>query len=346
MPAPEPNVTSAPIFIVGPSRSGTSMLREVFNRHPDVWITRETHYFDDLRRRRSASRDEIEDYFLRIGTRAYGAAFSADEADENDRLRLRAAAAQLGTGRDAYFEAFCRLCAAREGRARWGEKTPRHVFRVDELLAAYPEARVICMARDPRAVVASYRDWTRRPELSPDVDSPFAEDRQRARSSYGLLLSCLMCKSALAAGLRAAHRHGPDRVRVVAFEALAHAPRATLQELCSWLDVTFDEGMLDVPIVQSSYASRGARGISTAPLERWRTRLSYQETRTIEAACARVMRSLGYVRATEGWAGPALLHSLALLPLDAVRAARANRGRMGSPVSYVWKRLSLSVGWR
>jgi hypothetical protein len=155
-----------------------------------------------------------------------------------------------------------------------------------------------------------------------------------------------MCKSALAAGLRAARRHGLGRVRIVAFEALAQDPRATLQELCSWLDLTFDERMLDVPIVQSSYASPGARGISTAPLERWRTRLSREETRTIEAACTRVMRSLGYVRATEGWAGPALLRALALLPLDAMRAARANRGRMGSPVSYVWKRLSLAVGWR
>ncbi len=51
---------AAPIFIVGPSRSGTSMLREVLNRHPDVWITRGTHYFDDIRRR-SPDPTAIED---------------------------------------------------------------------------------------------------------------------------------------------------------------------------------------------------------------------------------------------------------------------------------------------
>lgn len=331
----------APIFVVGPSRSGTSMLREVLNRHPDVWITRETHYFDDLRRR-TAWLTEVEDYFLRIGAIAYGAA-APDEQDDGERLRLRSAAAELGGTRDAYFEAFCRDRAQREGRTRWGEKTPRHVFRVDDLLTAFPDAQVICMARDPRAVVASYRDWTRRPELSPDAESPFASDRQRARSSYGLLLSCLMCKSALAAGLGAAAKHGSERVRVVRFESLVGAPREALGELCGWLGLSFDDAMLDVPLVQSSYAG-SAKGISTAPRDRWRTTLSDREVRTIEAACRSVMIQLGYARATTGRAWPELVHALAALPADGTRALRANRARMGSPLGYLWKRLSFAVG--
>ena len=40
---------TSPIFIVGTSRSGTSMMRDIVARHPDVWIGGETHYFDDLR---------------------------------------------------------------------------------------------------------------------------------------------------------------------------------------------------------------------------------------------------------------------------------------------------------
>ena len=95
------------------------MLREVLNRHPDVWITRETHYFDDLRRR-SAGLPEIEDYFLHVGSIAYGGA-PPEGHDDGERLRLRAAAAQLGGTGDAYFEAFCRDRARREGRSRWGE---------------------------------------------------------------------------------------------------------------------------------------------------------------------------------------------------------------------------------
>lgn len=333
---------AAPIFIVGPSRSGTSMLREVLNRHPDVWITRETHYFDDIRRR-SSDPTAIEDYFLRVGSIAYGA--QADATDLDARLRLRASAARLGGSGDAYFEAFCRERADREGKSRWGEKTPRHVFRVDELLTAFPDAQVICMARDPRAVVASYRDWTRRPELSPDVDSPFSADRERARSSYGLLLSCLMCKSALAAGLRAARKHGPHRVRVVRFETLVRTQRRQLSELCDWLGLPFDEAMLDVPLVQSSYASGSATGISSAPVERWRTTLSEQEMRTIEGACRSVMRPLWYERATDGRTWPSLARAFAALPSDAMRALRANRARMGRPLAYVWKRLSFAVGW-
>ena len=40
-----------PIFIVGASRSGTNLLRAAMNKHSTLWISGETHYFDDLRTR-------------------------------------------------------------------------------------------------------------------------------------------------------------------------------------------------------------------------------------------------------------------------------------------------------
>jgi hypothetical protein len=154
-----------------------------------------------------------------------------------------------------------------------------------------------------------------------------------------------MCKSALAAGVRAAAKHGPERVRVVRFESLVTAPRETLAELCDWLTLSFDDAMLDVPFVQSSYAHGAEEGISSAPAERWRTTLSVHEVRTIEAASRSVMRDLGYTRTADGRAWPALLRALAALPADGLRALRANRARMGSPIAYVWRRLSFALGW-
>ena len=35
---------------------------------------------------------------------------------------------------DGYFEAFCRVLARRNGAEIWGEKTPRHIFRLQEIL--------------------------------------------------------------------------------------------------------------------------------------------------------------------------------------------------------------------
>ena len=38
-----------PVFVVGPTRSGTDMMRELLTRHQSVSIAAETHYFDDIR---------------------------------------------------------------------------------------------------------------------------------------------------------------------------------------------------------------------------------------------------------------------------------------------------------
>jgi len=164
---PPPVERDRPVFVVGPSRSGTSMLRESLNRGGRIWIARETHWFDDLRttlptgRLDGADAARCRDYFLRLAHRAYGAEADPDAATI-DPAELAAEAASLGGSGDAWFAAFCRLRARANGRGRWGEKTPRHAFRIDELLAAFPSARVVCLIRDPRAVVASYRDWTTR----------------------------------------------------------------------------------------------------------------------------------------------------------------------------------------
>ena len=44
------------------------------------------------------------------------------------------------------------------GKARWVEKTPRHIYRVREILRYFPEAKIVLMLRDGRDVASSIRD--------------------------------------------------------------------------------------------------------------------------------------------------------------------------------------------
>src|SRR5690242_2778675 len=111
VPATRSAADESPVFVVGPSRSGTSLLRAALNAHPEFWIVRETHYFDDLRPRlpdRGAialdgdDRERCERYFLALGHRAYGhKGDPSRSAVDRDELRARAAA--LGSSGDAYF---------------------------------------------------------------------------------------------------------------------------------------------------------------------------------------------------------------------------------------------------
>lgn len=350
-----PSPTSTPhgqIFVVGPSRSGTSLLREALNRSSSVWVVRETHYFDDLRPRLAnggrpplgpGERERCEAYFLGLGHRAYGAKVDPD-ASAVPRDALRQAAIALGDGGDAYFRAFCRFRATANGRPRWGEKTPRHAFRIAEMLEVFPNARVVCLIRDPRAVVASYRDWTRRPALDPSRAGPFAADRRRARRSYNIVLASLMCRAALEASLAARDRHGDDRVRLLVYEDLVRDSERSLRDLCGWLELDYEPAMRDVPLVQSSYAAAGAAGISTEPVERWRSKLSPAEVRVIESCCGRVMAPLGYERVRPRCSPLAVPLAWLGVPVATAGAAFANRRRLGRAGRYVGTRLRFALG--
>ncbi len=345
-----------PIFVVGSSRSGTGLMRTCLNSHPDIHLAGETHYFDDLRQRmqgRERSRltpremSRCEDYFLAVGLGSYHVRGDPGR-DPVAREELRASARRLGCGADAYFEAFCRQQAEARGRARWGEKTPRHVFRIREMLERYPRAQVVCMVRDPRAVVASYRDRTNRPRLRPpDVTrgDALGREQSRQRDSTDPLLNSLLWRSSVRAGRQARRRFGRERVHVQHFEGLVGEPEHALRRLAEWLEVDFSPSMLDVTVRNSSYAGiRGSRGISTQPVERWRTTLSDAEVGVVQSACGTLMEHEGYARVPVPNARAIVVWRWLALPASVARASRANRSRAGSLPRYVWRRLRLAMG--
>jgi sulfotransferase family protein len=334
----------SPIFVVGPSRSGTTLVRRVLNCHSDVSIAPETHYFDDLRPRlgqravaplQRADKERVEHYFLALSEKVYG-----HEGDPSrstiDVADLRDEARSLGGTADAYFAAFCRLRMRWLGRSRWGEKTPRHVFRIDDMRAAWPEAQVVCIVRDPRAAVASYRDWKRGKEPSNSAD------RARVTRSYNVVLNSLLVKGAMVAEEKALRDHGSGYVRLVRYEDVVSEPEAAVRALAHWLGLEYEPAMLDVPDMFSSYDDV-QRGISTVPVERWRRKLSPTEISVIQTCCRGTMERNGY--SYERVSPPLfeLMRTWLSVPVAAARAAVANRKRLGSTSEYILRRLRLAL---
>jgi Sulfotransferase family len=320
------------------------MLRGSFNKHSDVWVTRETHFFDDIRPRlpigeplRGESAQRCEEYLLRVGHRAYGL-----ESDPNlsriARDDLRARASELGSTSDSYFEAFCRLMAEANKAERWGEKTPRHVFRIDDLLDVFPQGKVICLVRDPRAVVASYRDWT----TGKGDQGGRSADRDRAARSYNLVLHSLLWRSTMRAAEQARRDHGSDRVRLAHYEELVAEPEGALRRLVEWLELDFEEAMLDVPVLRSSY-DMDAEGITTEPVDRWRRKLAPHEVALIEQTGGRLLTDLGYARTAAKIPVARLVWAWVTLPVALLRATLANRNRLGKAMVYVRRRAVLAL---
>ena len=345
-----------PIFVVGASRSGTALVRSILNNHASVHLAGETHYFDDLRPRveraneplTEAARRETEDYFLRLSHRPYGHGGDPERASIS-RAELREEAQRLGEGTDAYFEAHCRMDEGVRGRPVWGEKTPRHVYRLGEILSRYPDARAICMVRDPRAMVASYRDWKNQGgfdlDADPDHARKLAEEQARTERSYHIVLAALLWRGTVSAAVAAKRRFGADRVRIQRYEDLAIEPESAVRGLVEWLGLRFDPALLEVPMHNSSVAEFSrASGVSTAPVERWRSRLSKGEIGVIEWWAGAAMRDAGYERSLAQAPLGALATTALSIPFALARAVAANRRRVPNLPQYVWRRLRLAIG--
>lgn len=343
--------TPGPIWIVGASRSGTTLVHAILDRTPGLHMLGETHYFDDLRPRippgplDEAGRRRCEDYFLALAHRPYGHGGDPRESPLA-RADLRSLARRLGDGADAYLEAYARLRSEAAGKQRWGEKTPRHVYCIADLLAHDPSAHVVCMIRDPRAVVLSYRDWVRRGHDPPEALRDEQHRRQlqrearRVRASYHVALASLLWRASVLAARDGLERFGPRRVRLQRYEDLVQGGETAVRRLLAWLEIDFVPEAMEVPLQNSSFDRFGAdRGLSSLPLERWRTRLRPGEIAAIELCCGRVLSEAGYTPLAPRVARSDLARALATLPGVAARAAWANRHRVPSLPAYAARRL-------
>lgn len=346
-----------PIFVVGSARSGTELMRQVLNLHADVAISSETHYFDDLRPRLHGGGQQLEEaeletavnYFSAIRRHSYGLHVGREMDSLDEELMI--SATSCGGTADAVFVAYAERFARDLGKTVWGEKTPRHIFRTDEILAAFPTAKVLVMVRDPRAVVASYRDWTNRWFVQRGTDAQLEAsiraEEARTRASFNLTVISLLWASATRHGARMVTRHGRSRVRLIHFERLLQAPEPTVRELCGWLGLDFKPEMLRIEVVNSSYLDRGAQvGFDKSVAERWRTVLSEKEIAYIDRLVGGTVEAFGYPRSDAPIPAAFLVSQLVAAPFAVLRALLVNYGRIGAVLPYLLVRLRGLAGRR
>ncbi len=285
------NMTPTMPFIIGVSRSGSTLMRLMLDAHPDLAIPPETHWLVSLIRRltsETVTLDEITDTLeashnwqdMGVDDRELQALYSKVEAETPLQLVREIYAAY----------------AKRQGATRYGDKTPPHSASILEIATALPEAHFIHMIRDGRDVAASLKGlWFGDGDDIRKVASMWVWRISRARQQAQFF----------------------DRYTEVRFEEFVRDPEAQLRRVCNAIDLEFDPAQLqaheraqqrlaelaDLRIRQDQVITaeqrqkihaHTANPPDPSRIGRWRKSLSADEVAVFERIAGPTLKSLGY----------------------------------------------------
>jgi hypothetical protein len=213
---------SDPVFIVGMNGSGTTMLLDHMGEHPQLFGYRlETQFLPGYLINAGKYGDLDDDTNLRRLWDDMRSEFAIRKVNRRMPLDLPDDWRDTPRSVAGVFDAMMLEFAAREGKTRWCEKTPSHIFHLDLLSEAFPSAKFIHIVRDGRDCAAScLRRWGTHP-----------------------VGASARWREAMQAGRKAAETL-PGQFLEVVYEEITVNPEDALRKICGFLDVAFDNAVL------------------------------------------------------------------------------------------------------
>ncbi|HVY15378.1 MAG TPA: sulfotransferase [Rhodopila sp.] len=259
----------APLVVLGGSpRSGTTLLRTILGRHSLI-----------------VSGPEITVFLRRISSPADLAERLGWDAEEIEAWQRES------RSQAEFIERFGQVMRERAGKPVWLEKTPRNVGRFRYIRRNFPHAKLVHIVRDGRDVVCSLRR------------TPFARLDHAPPDSVKAALRCaLQWRTAVEAGIRL---RGDRNYYELRYEDLVAAPEQTLRALLAFLELPWEDEILEPVAVESRDADEIAANsrVFDSSHGRWRRDLSANELPALGALIGPTLIKLGY--ATGGdWASP------------------------------------------
>lgn len=273
-----------PFFILGAGRSGTSLLSRMLNQHPNLAVPPESHLYSTFHPWRR--------YYGNLASPQNRADLVADMIasaalrDWSPRLRADEVLSHIdGEDFGAVVDGVMRAWAAKRGKGRWGEKTPKHVRYWKQIRADFIGSPVIHVVRDgrdvalsminarfgPKSIYSCAKGWREYLEQMGDV---------RDSLSPGLFLE-------------------------IRYEDLLQNTERVLQETCDFLEESYAPEMLAYYHDASPYPTdvrnreNLAKPVIVENMRKWRSRMTKDEVRVFEAVAGDCLDRYGYARAID-----------------------------------------------
>jgi len=261
------------IFIVGCGRSGTTMLGAMLGSHSRAITTPESQFNTD-----------IYNIMERFNPQR------AIEILENHH-RFKIWNLNISPFRDTLLSSnshkefiFKTVSIYRDTIARkdsadiWIDHTPANVNKIDILLNIYPNAKIIHIIRDGRAVALSHKKVKWGKDYMPDM------------ARFWI--------SRVASGLAAECRY-PDSVISIKYEDIVTDTENSLKRISNFIGIEYEDSMIEangfiLPEYTKEQHKLVGKRADSSRVNRWREELTQREIEIFEHYAKDILRILGY----------------------------------------------------
>ena len=268
-------------FIVGSGRSGSTLLRLILSSHSRIAIPPETWYVLPLIKKTpmtsTLSITEVEQA-LDIITSHYRWPDMGIEKKDLYTWASNLLEPRLRDILDLIYSFHLKL----ENKERWGDKTPPYIMILPELLLLYPDTKFINIVRDGHDVCKSFQN--------------------KGWNGKWLFRNISEWKEAIIQYNFYKETNLADRIFEVKYEDLVIDTEATVKKICSFLEESFEPGMLNwethakekIPDRELHIHEKIFRRPQKSDTLRWRRECSLREIFLIESYISKELKSLDY----------------------------------------------------
>jgi hypothetical protein len=204
------------IFLVGAPRSGTTILQSLLAAHPEVISFPESKFFHYL----------LYDKFAEnLPSRME--AFFKDEIKRPELLQ-GFDDSQTVAAKVSWFVGILDGLAAEQNKTIWLEKTPEHIYFIEDIERFLPDAKFIHILRNSMDCIASMYEATR--DFNELWGGGWDLDRCIDRWKYAVLTSYKYLNK--------------SNHILVKYEDLVDNKKLVLEDICNFLEIEYDAGML------------------------------------------------------------------------------------------------------
>ncbi len=262
-----------PIFLVGCARSGTTLLKDLFNSHPDIKFPVESQFllhfyyiFGDPKNDKEAitllkhikNESQFQKFKIKIS--------------ENEIKEIRSYSKFI----DYIFTKY----AKKYGGKRWGDKTPYYVLKLKTIIKLFPDAKIVHIIRDGRDVALSI------------IPKKFG--------SNNVYTAAKSWKRHVEQGHKQGIKIGKNQYKEIRYEDLLNNQEEVLKSVCKFLDLKYTKKVhkpdyLFAGNIHGKITNRlSTKKIIKTNQMKWKTKMSKKDCLIFQSVAGDILKKNGY----------------------------------------------------